>query len=59
MTMTSEPTRTTETTTPARDTAKTYARCGETPNASSGCNAPLRTEDEQRRGVCADFPMCS
>jgi len=43
-------------TTPAA--TQTYAKCGDTPQASSGCQRDLVTIDEQRRGVCADFPMC-
>lgn len=39
-------------------TTRTYTTCGEPSNISSGCGRKLVGDDQKRRGVCADFPMC-
>lgn len=39
-------------------TTRTYTTCGEPVNVSSGCGRQLVGDDQKRRGICADFPMC-
>ena len=44
--------------TPSTTTTRTYTTCGEPDNISSGCGRKLVGDDQKRRGICADFPMC-
>ncbi len=40
-------------------TTRTYSKCGQPDNVSRGCGRQLVTDEEKRRGICDDFPMCS
>ena len=37
---------------------RTYTTCGEPANISSGCGRQLVGDEQKRRGICEDFPMC-
>ena len=58
MTTTSERPATQPAPTGTTTTTRTYKTCGQPDNISSGCGRQLVGDDQKRRGICADFPMC-